>query len=196
MIGKIIGVTVYAVVFVVVTGVIVIMNSKYNNIFLLNFSPPASEKNYIPPGIKIDLIKIHDALESKLRSELIYTVKAENEKRNASTEVIPLMDSTVYDSLNELKLAIQKLEKDTKIKVVKETENEENIREQKKYQAWLKATSGLYESMEPNRAAKIIIKYSDNIAKDLIYNMKKKQAAEILVALDPKVASRITRAER
>jgi len=61
------------------------------------------------------------------------------------------------------------------------------------YNKWMKSTAKLYENMEPKKAAKIISSYSDNMARDIIYTMKKKKAAEILAELSPEFASRITR---
>jgi flagellar motility protein MotE (MotC chaperone) len=47
--------------------------------------------------------------------------------------------------------------------------------------------------MDAKKAAKIILTYSDNIAKDIVYSMKKKKAAEILAQLNPETVNRITR---
>jgi Mg/Co/Ni transporter MgtE len=63
------------------------------------------------------------------------------------------------------------------------------------YLIWMKQTAKLYESMDPKKAAKIIQSYSDNIARDIIYSMKQKNAAEILSELNPDTANRITRAK-
>jgi hypothetical protein len=63
------------------------------------------------------------------------------------------------------------------------------------YIAWMKQTAKMYESMDPKKAAKIIQSYSDNIARDIIYSMKQKKAAEILSELNPDTANRITRAK-
>ena len=46
--------------------------------------------------------------------------------------------------------------------------------------------------MEPKRAAKVIANYSDNEARELIYAMKQKKAAEILSLLDPVFVNKIT----
>jgi flagellar motility protein MotE (MotC chaperone) len=59
------------------------------------------------------------------------------------------------------------------------------------YQKWIKKTGKLYESMDAKKAAKIILGYSDNIARDLLLSMRKKKAAEILSEIKPEIASRI-----
>ncbi|MDP3682477.1 MAG: hypothetical protein Q8S01_00960, partial [Ignavibacteria bacterium] len=63
------------------------------------------------------------------------------------------------------------------------------------YLNWKKQTAALYELMEPKKAAKIIQNFSDNIARDILYTMKKKKAAEILAQLNPETANRITKAQ-
>jgi flagellar motility protein MotE (MotC chaperone) len=63
------------------------------------------------------------------------------------------------------------------------------------YTKWTKSTASMLEAMDPRRAAKIIQNYSDNIAKDILYTMKKKKAAQILAELNPELANRITRAD-
>ena len=54
------------------------------------------------------------------------------------------------------------------------------------YQIWVRNTVKLYESMDSRKAAKIILGYSDNIARDLLLTMKKKKAADIIAELNPK----------
>lgn len=61
------------------------------------------------------------------------------------------------------------------------------------YTKWVKDTAKLYESMDPQKAAKIITQYSPEIARDIIYKMNKKKAAQVLSNLDPKTANMITR---
>ncbi len=65
----------------------------------------------------------------------------------------------------------------------------------KEYDDWLKKISGIYSSMEPKKAAKIIQTYSDNIARDILYNMNKKTAAKVVSELNPETANRIFRFE-
>ncbi|GAB6281329.1 MAG: hypothetical protein STSR0008_00680 [Ignavibacterium sp.] len=61
------------------------------------------------------------------------------------------------------------------------------------YIKWKKSTVKLYELMDPKKAAKIISQYSDNIARDLIYSMNKKKAAQILQYLDTETVIKLTR---
>jgi flagellar motility protein MotE (MotC chaperone) len=49
--------------------------------------------------------------------------------------------------------------------------------------------------MDPKDAAKVIQKYSDNEARELIYKMKKNKAAAILSNLNPDFVNRITKVQ-
>jgi len=49
--------------------------------------------------------------------------------------------------------------------------------------------------MEPKKAAKIIQTYSDNIARDILYNMNKKTAAKVVSEFNPETTNRIFRFE-
>ena len=50
--------------------------------------------------------------------------------------------------------------------------------------------------MDADQAAKIITNYSDNVARDIIYSMKKKKAVEILSALKPETVNRLIQVEQ
>ena len=63
------------------------------------------------------------------------------------------------------------------------------------YNDWIASTVKLYESMDSKQAAKIITNYSDNVARDIIYAMKKKKAAEILSNLNSEQIVKLTRAD-
>jgi flagellar motility protein MotE (MotC chaperone) len=45
--------------------------------------------------------------------------------------------------------------------------------------------------MDTKKAAKIIEGYTDNIAREILFSMKKKKAAEIISELKPEAATRI-----
>jgi flagellar motility protein MotE (MotC chaperone) len=48
--------------------------------------------------------------------------------------------------------------------------------------------------MDSKIVAKLILNLSDDTARDLIYSMKKRKAAEVLSNLSPEIAIRLTRA--
>ncbi|MCB0753009.1 MAG: hypothetical protein KDC52_16170, partial [Ignavibacteriae bacterium] len=68
-------------------------------------------------------------------------------------------------------------------------------KEDEKYAEWLKNTIKLYEAMESTKAAQFIKAMPENEARDLIYSMKKKKAAEVLSYLSAETVNRLTRAQ-
>ena len=72
---------------------------------------------------------------------------------------------------------------------------EEKLEKEEEYSEWLKKVTAIYESLEPGKAAKIIQTYSDNVARDILYNMRKKNAAKIVAELSPETTNRIFRFE-
>jgi len=51
------------------------------------------------------------------------------------------------------------------------------------YNLWIKQTVKLYEAMDSKVAAKAILGMPENVARDLIYALKKKKAAEVLSSM-------------
>ena len=61
--------------------------------------------------------------------------------------------------------------------------------------SWLKSTIKMYEAMQADKAAKLLSSIPDQDARDILYSMKKKKAAEILSSLNTETVIRLTRAE-
>ncbi|MCB0750428.1 MAG: hypothetical protein KDC52_03020, partial [Ignavibacteriae bacterium] len=81
----------------------------------------------------------------------------------------------------------------------KQIENLRNRLEQQndgKYDEWLKSTIKLYEEMAVNKAGELLKTLPEEEARDLIYAMKKKKAAEILSSLDTETVKKLTRAQK
>jgi flagellar motility protein MotE (MotC chaperone) len=181
--------------FAATTAGVIYFNSLYTNIFSFDFSPRIVE-------------------EEKEKTELIVEEKQEPNDTKIPSEINEnLLDSLTIakkDSVVEIKTDEEPLEKETLVEtpkteptIVKPVMNLEPttgeieiVKPEPKdtsYLKWAKHTAGLYESMDSKKAAKIIQNYSDNIARDILYAMKKKKAAEILAEFNPEAASRIIR---
>ncbi len=63
------------------------------------------------------------------------------------------------------------------------------------YAKWKRQTVQLYDAMEAKQIARVLPSFSDDVARDLVYSMKKKKAAEVLSLLSPDVVHRLTRAQ-
>ncbi|MBN1301145.1 MAG: hypothetical protein JW995_07995 [Melioribacteraceae bacterium] len=196
---KLVVASVYAVAFFVVTGAIAVLNNTYNNIFKLDFSPPVTAEMVKSSFDVKALSMIKKNIETNLRNELSDSIQSIKQNNYLADSNYHMTNTEILDSIKVLKEKLIMIQKNRSVKTEsngkKGTENQEN-EDNLKYKEWVKTTSGLYESMEANQAAKIITKYSDNVARDIIYSMKKKKAAEILAALNPETANRITRVKQ
>jgi len=174
---------------IMVTVAIAYINLKYNNVFAFDFTPA------------------HQAVElrtEKQISELKESLRPEIEKSVFDSLKVIGFDSTAImnannrlvlleDSIEVLQDRIAKLSNEKLALEAIKADNERKSESNEEYKKWIAETSKFYESMESAKAAKIILKYSDNIAKDILYSMKKKKAAEILSEINPEIAKRITR---
>ncbi len=220
-------IVIYVVCFVLVTGGIMFLNTKYKNIFEFDFSP-VGEVTAVSDSLGTHSVtEIPQEEEVKDSTDLYYEKMMEKRfsLRRFKEYITKKIKKEMVDSLNRIKIAknkeINEIKEDfipidtTKfVKRIKDlnsqlsalkTENgvlkQENENFKKRidtkvdYDKWKKQTAKLYESMDAKSASKIIQKYSDNVARDILYSMKRKQAAEILAQLTPEIANRITRAK-
>ena len=180
--------------FILITAVIVYVNSQYNNIFKFDFSPPTEIS---PPA---NTLSTPDQNQPIKNDTLSFPLTKNPEKKilnimdDSKLPENPTDNKMLKDSLNILKSEIEKLKKDkanSNNQPVKNTNKPDTKTDENNYKIWLKKTSALYASMDSKKAAKIIQNYSDNIARDILYSMNKKKAAEILAELNPETATRI-----
>lgn len=189
MIDKIAAVIIFIVSFVMVTALIAFLNLKYDNIFDFDFTPSHA-------AAELRTIQQIEDMKSNLRPDIEKAVFDSLKVIGFDSVAIVNTNNKVVlleDSLAVLQKEISKLSRETSNLEVTNAKFEKKKDSENEYLEWIKTTSKLYESMESPKAAKIILKYSDNIAKDILYSMKKKKAAEILSELNPEIAKRIMR---
>ncbi len=167
---------IFTIVFLIVTVGIYILNSKYNNVFKLDFSPPQDSL-----AVKTDSLS---ALNDSLAVEKIDSVKI---LKHYSDSLLTELNN-VKAELNSVKTKLSK--KDEQIERIKKTEK---TRRDSSYKAWLKTTKKLYETMDTRKAAKLLSSISDNEARDILYSMNKKKAAQILAVLTTDKVKKLTR---
>lgn len=190
--------------FLVVTGGLVYLNSQYENIFQLNFSPrglnssmqdstkaaiDSLKSETLNSPAPFDTLSARSALDSLIR---VYKTKS------GLNEISELKnDSTLTDSINavtELLKITSPAKIDSSRNLVKTiNQPESKTKPDEEYLDWIKKISSIYEAMEPRKAAKIIQNYSDNVARDILYTMKKKTAAKVIAELSPETVNRIIR---
>ncbi|MHB8578605.1 MAG: MotE family protein [Ignavibacteriaceae bacterium] len=204
--SKIIYIVSFIAAFLLTTGLIFYLNSTYKNIFQFDFTslPQKVNNASFSDTSKVTFGQLKDFMQNELKNELIDSLRAiyagnYHDTIYANQQV----DSVLIDSLRVLELALKqknlvtvKQIKPIKPKQVEPTQKSEvTSKPDTSYIRWTKETAKLYESMDPQQAAKIIQSYSDNVARDIIYSMRQKSAAQVLSALNPETANRITLAK-
>lgn len=188
--------------FVIVTGVIIYLNSSYENIFQFNFAPKSMIQ--LSDSTKTDSLKIaenQDLLQdsSVVRDSVLLSSLGGIEGSD-SLNKNDLKENTLTENSTDTKL--NEVVDPKKIKTDLMTNQQQNITpitqstpQGKEYTEWITKVTSIYSAMEPKKAAKIIQTYSDNVARDILYNMNKKTAAKVVSELSPETANRIFRFE-
>ncbi len=195
--------------FILITGAFIFLNSYFVDVFHFNFALVSDlpKKSEMP---LTTLSPLDSIVIKEMKATLIDTLESINKRNNLEPLAGKFVkDSLVIDSLNKFIAQIVKevkknpkqekgLKQETKEAPKTETtvaQGVETVKHDSVYVAWKKQTASLYEMMEPKKAAKIIQNFSDNVARDILYSMKKKKAAEILAQLNPETANRFTKAQ-
>ncbi len=193
---------VFIVTFIVVTGALIVLNSMFTNIFKLDFTPVTtkaqvsdSTKTNKPSFESLKTENKKTPVQDSVKSASIQPVK-EPVKADTTKQISPAPQITQASQTTTVKdsplLTTQNETPDT-TNAAMPTRFNSTTGVDSAYIRWVKATAAMYESMDPKKAARIIQDYSEQVARDIIYKMKKKKAADILAELDPAVANRIAR---
>lgn len=190
---KLLYIVLFVSAFIIVTGIIFILNEKYVNIFQFDFRDQKEFDMKIQKMLKewqdeirkrdsiaaLDSSKVDSVVVAKVDSTLIY--KEHNRK--------------LMDSLQAIADSLKKMEKEKEEKELAAKRMEEVLKKKKEeeYQKWLKETVKIYESMDLKKAAKLISNYEDDVARDILYKMNKRKAAQILALMDEQKAVKLTR---
>ncbi len=193
---KIIYVGSFMLAFVLVTGLLIYLNSIYKNIFAFDFSVPVktasvikkTDQKTIEKPVPKDSTIANNVAQKNLASKI--------DSMQSKITNVAVKDSAALQKENaklaeEKKPAVAIQQTVLKEPVKVEQTNKNFARRDSLQKEWVKNTAKLYESMDSRKAAKIIQGYSDNIARDLLLTMKKKKAAEILAEFKPETVTRI-----
>lgn len=181
----------FLIAFFAVTGILIVLNDQYNNIFKFDFTPRSAVdtsmvKQKIPEKTKVDsLVNKEDSLNIVSKDSLVTGI-------DSSANSIKTNNLTAKPEINNKPPVLNK-----EASAISNTQLTQNVNKSKQgdstYAKWKKATIKIYESMDSKKIAKIILSLTDNEARELIYSMKKKKAAEILSYLNPDEVKRLTR---
>lgn len=197
---KIVYIASFLVAFLIVTFGIIYLNSVYRDIFHFDFTKTKVEvkKPAISDTTTIKMAELKSFLQQQLQEYVLDSLKTYVKTTKRDTIISQVVkDSSLIDSLKSLKQVLDKANSELaqKNKLANSLEKSLKSQPDSLYLAWTKRTAKLYETMDPAKAAKIIQGYSDNVARDIIYTMKQKKAAEILAEFNPESANRIMRAK-
>lgn len=191
--AKLIYSGVFVAAFILVTIGIIFLNERYNNIFEFDFT--ITEIRAEEKASQSDSTDLKDFIAS-IKEELldsIQTMTGRSRVDTVFTEVVK--DQAIADSIVRVKSKIEMIEREL---IAKNNEilNLKSVKDAAKdsaYVKWKRDMVKIYESMDAKAAARIIQNLEDNLAKDILFSMKKKKAAEIIMKLNPETASRLTR---
>lgn len=194
----------FIIAFVSTTGLVYVLNDNFINIFKFDFNKKAKKISIAEKEkMSFENASIEEYTKkiiSEIKNELIDSLS--NFKNTGQDtvykEIVKIVpDQKLLDSLETVSEAKEIAENN----MAKKSKELEELREalgtnnKKEYNDWVAATVKLYEAMDSKRAAKIISNYSDNVARDIIYKMKNKKAAEILSNLNSEQIVKLTQAK-
>lgn len=190
--NKIIYIASFLTAFIAVTLAIIALNNNYRNIFAFDFQKvqpkiDTSALNQLSTSAEILMLKNY--FEHEFRAKIIDSVKANTPVKVDTVYQEVVKDEKLLDSLQQL---VNQLNNTKELLAQKEEQIKLSENENKVDKDWIRKTSKLLAEMDPKRAAKVIKNYSDNEARELIYAMKQRKAAEILSLLDPVFVNKIT----
>lgn len=172
----------FVIAFLGTTAAIYMLNDKFANMFAFDFRDAEMVKAQIA-----DSLAVVDSANI-IMSDSLYLVE------NLLEEEKEELENSLNVTKSELTKAEQELsQKEKKIEQLKNQLEQEKATE---HEEWLKSTIKLYEAMETNKAADLLAKLPENEAREIIYSMKNKKAAEILSGLDTETVKRLTRSRK
>jgi hypothetical protein len=202
MTSKVLYITLFLLAFIIITGGMIFYNTQFENMFQFNFSPVKQTVQKKKQGDQDSLKQdIGQKLPpDSLRHDVKLTDKTQSQKPASADKNTAAVHSAPDKSSKTVKGNSQKEPAKSgfgsnlkaKEKAVLNSQNAPPPNDSS-YIKWKKNTSKMFEAMDPKKAAKIILKYSDNTARDILYSMKKKKAAEIISELTPAYAAKLMR---
>jgi len=193
---KIIYIVSFLLAFALVTGLLIFLNSTYKNIFTFDFTTTVQTAAEIKKLDQKDSTKVQSKDSTMVDVTPQDTVVQKEDSTQSKTTSVSLKDSNAAQIVSkklpeEIKPAL-KIPQTVSTEPIKVDQVDKNLAKRDSlHKAWVKNTAKLYEAMDSRKAAKIIQGYSDNIARDLLFTMKKKKAAEIIAEFKPETATRI-----
>lgn len=199
---KLIYVMILLITFILVTGAMYYGASSYKNIFALDFSsvePDSLQTKTEKPAVaenkqteQVPVIAKNDSLKN---SPVPNRVSPEPADVKISASAFSDSSKALFEELRKIKELLEQKSQTAPVQASAPDLTKKNSMKDSVYNKWIKNSVKLYETMDSKKAAKIIQGYNDNIARDIIFSMKKKKAAEIIAEFKPELVNRIISVE-
>lgn len=164
------------VMFVLVTQGLIYLNDQFKNIWEFDFEPVMTAEDAAAA----------DSLALALQDSLDFARGIDlTDNQNAAEDTV--------ETFTPEEIAEQERIAEEEAAIAEEEAEEQEQKEREQYLEWRKKTVKLYETMDPKVVAQVITEFPDNTARDLIYSMKRKKAAEVLANLTPEMVRKYTR---
>lgn len=190
-------------VFVIVTGLLIYLNSSYENIFQFNFGPK-QEAQLKDSTFTTQTEPVEDEIpedSSAVKDSVLLSGIGEVEKIDSVNTGLKTDSENILSKNANENIAVNN-DKGQNYSVTgplgQSNENPQTNKDfsnSTEYKDWIQKVTRIYSALEPKKAAKIIQTYSDNVARDILYNMNKKTAAKVVSEFSPETANRIFRFE-
>ncbi|KUO61106.1 hypothetical protein APF79_13210 [bacterium BRH_c32] len=199
---KLIYIVIFLFAFIAVSGGMYYAAGAYKDVFAFDFSPADHTIKVASDTTKLKIPESPKSIIKPVETE----AKIDSLLKNSVSEnpIVEERNPVKLDSLKLLLAEIKKLKEEkgngksismpNAVSIVPDNTTQKvntQIKKDSTYNSWMKNSIKLYESMDTKKAAKIIQGYSDNIAREILFSMKKKKAAEIISELKPEAATRI-----
>ena len=175
----------YALVFVFAfigtSAIIYVLNDKFVNIFQFDFR----DASILDDAMTYQSIANGDSLITV--DSLFVENGTENYEDNYSEQNSKAKNQQKGDIVQVKEEITKQKEK------IKELEEKFTDKEKKEHKSWLKSTIKMYEAMDAGKASQLLASIPDGDAREILYSMKKKKAAEILTNLPTETVIRLTR---
>lgn len=187
----------------------VFFNDQFNKLFNLN-SGASGENKEMPEDNKIDLKrtgsnKIQQFIDYSQGKATEYPPRVMYPENKDTVYMQVYKDSTLLAKYNQLSGELNDVRSTLKFKeneLASKTTEIDNLKSRlstskdSAFTEWRKNTVKMFEAMDSKKAAVVLASYSDEMARELLYSMKKKKAAEILSLMNSEKVITLTKAEQ
>ncbi len=203
------AIVVFVAAFILTTAALIFLNTQFMNIFKFDFRSVHVSKEAVSSdssAVKDSTLNTNLALNDSTKAlDSLKTIsnkpdtKTDSLKTAEKKDVKPETQIPVDTKIASIPSVIEQ-KKPVEAKPDEATTNKQGFvsgdaakMDPVAYNKWKKNMAGIMEIMDSKKASQILRTYSDNIARDIFFSMKKKKAAEILSKFDVKSDSLMIR---